>query len=245
MIPWLGPDDPFPPIERALAQPNGLLAAGASLAPARLIDAYRHGIFPWYSDGQPLLWWSPDPRMVLLTEVFRVRRSLSKRLRQRRYEVRLDTAFEAVMRACAAPREGQDGTWITGAMVDAYVALHRRGVAHSVEAWADGELRGGLYGIALGRVFFGESMFARERDASKVALAHLVAKLRADGVPLVDCQQETAHLAAFGARPIARRAFAARLGELIHSDAPPAPWVAGPWTAPLPDFDETDDDSNA
>ena len=242
MIPWLSAHDPFPSLDRALAQPNGLLAAGASLAPARLVDAYRRGIFPWYSDGQPLLWWSPDPRMVLFTAEFRVRRSLAKRLRQRRYEIRVDTAFEQVMRACAAPRDGQDGTWITGAMVEAYVDLHRRGVAHSVEAWSEGELSGGLYGLALGRVFFGESMFARASDASKVALVHLVAKLRRDGIPLVDCQQETAHLAAFGARPIPRRAFAALLAELIHSDAPPAPWIPGPWTAPLPSLDEIDDD---
>ena len=243
MIPWLAAHDPFPPLERALAHPHGLLAAGASLAPSRLVEAYRRGIFPWYSEGQPLLWWSPDPRMVLFTAEFRVRRSLAKRVRQRRYEVRIDTAFEAVMRACAAPRDGQDGTWITAAMVDAYAELHRRGVAHSVEAWSDGELAGGLYGLALGRVFFGESMFARTADASKVALCHLVAKLRADGVPLVDCQQETAHLAAFGARPIPRRAFAAHLGELIHSDAPPAPWIAGPWTAPPPDLDESTADA--
>ena len=245
VIPWLGLHDPLPPLEHALAQPNGLLAAGGGLAPQRIVDAYRRGAFPWFSDGQPVLWWSPDPRMVLFTAEFRVRRSLGKRVRQGRYEIRLDTAFERVMRLCAAPRAGQDGTWITGPMVDAYVELHRRGVAHSVEAWADGELAGGLYGIALGRVFFGESMFARAPDASKVALVHLVAKLVRDGVPLVDCQQETAHLAGFGARPIPRRAFAARLGELIHSDAPPAPWIAGPWTAPLPDLDEIADDLNA
>jgi leucyl/phenylalanyl-tRNA--protein transferase len=239
VIPWLGPHDPLPPLEHALAQPNGLIAAGGGLAPERIVDAYRRGAFPWFSDGQPVLWWSPDPRMVLPTDAFRVRRSLDKRVRQRRYEIRLDTAFERVIRACAEPREGQDGTWITGAMVDAYIELHRRGIAHSVEAWAEGELRGGLYGLAIGRVFFGESMFARAPDASKVALVHLVAKLKCDGVPLIDCQQETAHLAAFGARPIPRRAFAARLAELIHSDAPPAPWIAGPWTAPLPDS-ETD-----
>ena len=235
MIPWLGPDDPLPPLERALAQPDGLLAAGGGLAPGRIVDAYRRGAFPWFSGGQPVLWWSPDPRMVLFTDEFRVRRSLHKRVRQRRYEIRLDTAFERVIGACAEPRAGQDGTWITEAMVDAYVELHRRGVAHSVEAWSDGELRGGLYGLAIGRVFFGESMFARAPDASKVALVHLVAKLASDGVPLIDCQQETAHLAAFGARPIPRRAFAARLAELIHSDGPPAPWIAGPWTAPPPD----------
>jgi leucyl/phenylalanyl-tRNA--protein transferase len=175
--------------------------------------------------------------MVLFTAEFRVRRSLAKRVRQRRYEIRLDTAFERVIRACAGPRPGQDGTWITEAMIATYVELHRRGVAHSVEAWRDGKLAGGLYGIALGRVFFGESMFAREADASKVAFVHLVERLRRDGVPLVDCQQETSHLAGFGARPIPRRAFAALLAQLIHSDAPPAPWIAGCWTAHDTDID--------
>ena len=238
MIAWLASHDPFPPLDRALAYPNGLIAAGGGLSTARIVDAYRHGIFPWYSDGQPVLWWSPDPRMVLFTAEFRVRRALAKRVRQRRYEVRVDTAFDEVIRACAQPRAEQDGTWITASMIDAYVALHRRGVAHSVEAWLGGELVGGLYGLALGRVFFGESMFARASDASKVALVHLVAKLRRDGVPLVDCQQETAHLAAFGARPIPRRAFAALLAELIHSEAPPAPWTAGPWVAPDTDLED-------
>lgn len=231
MLPWLEPDDPFPPIERALTEPDGLLAAGGSLAPARIVDAYRRGIFPWYSRGEPLMWWSPDPRMVLFTREFRVRRSLAKRVRQRVYEIRADTAFEPVIRACAGPRANQRGTWITPAMVEAYVELHRRGVAHSVEAWRDGVLAGGLYGIALGRVFFGESMFANETDASKVALVHLVAKLERDGVPLVDCQQETEHLATFGARAIPRSAFATLLAQLIHSDEPPVPWVAGAWTA--------------
>ncbi len=238
MIAWLAPHQPFPPLEAALAEPNGLLAAGGALTPERIVDAYRRGIFPWYSDGQPVLWWSPDPRMVLFTKELRVRRSLAKRVRQRRYEIRLDTAFERVIGECARLRPGQDGTWITDAMVAAYVALHRRGVAHSVEAWRDGELAGGLYGLALGRVFFGESMFARETDASKVALVHLVAKLARDGVPLVDCQQETSHLAGFGARPIPRRAFAALLAQLIHSDAPPAPWIAGRWAAPDPCRDD-------
>jgi leucyl/phenylalanyl-tRNA--protein transferase len=238
VIAWLGPHDPFPPLDRALPHPNGLIAAGGGLTPARVIDAYRHGIFPWFSAGQPVLWWSPDPRMVLFTGELRLRRSLAKRVRQRRYEIRVDTAFEEVMRACAAPRLDQDGTWITAPMIETYVALHRRGVAHSVEAWCDGALAGGLYGLALGRVFFGESMFARASDASKIALVHLVAKLRRDGVPLIDCQQETPHLAAFGARPIPRRAFAALLRELIHSEAPPAPWIAGAWPATDPVLEE-------
>ena len=229
MIAWLDRDDPFPPIERALSEPDGLLAAGGGLAPDRVVAAYRSGIYPWYSDGQPVLWWSPDPRMVLFTDEFRPSRSLERRVRQRRFDVRVDTAFGRVIDGCAAPRGGRAGTWITAEMRSAYVELHRRGVAHSVEAWRGGELVGGLYGLAIGRVFFGESMFARETDASKVAFFHLMAKLATDGVPLVDCQQETAHLASLGARPIARARFAALLGELIHCDAPPSAWVAGPW----------------
>jgi leucyl/phenylalanyl-tRNA--protein transferase len=234
VIPWIGTSDPFPPLDRALDDPNGLLAAGGSLSARRLIDAYRHGIFPWSSEGQPLLWWSPDPRMVLLTDEFNVSRSLRKRLRERRFEVRIDTACAEVIAACAGPRSGQAGTWITDEIGRAYVELHRGGYVHSVECWRDGRLVGGLYGVALGRVFFGESMFAHETDASKVALAHLVAKLRAIDVPLIDCQQETAHLASLGARSISRTRFAALLGELIHSTAPPTGWSTGPvgWDAP-------------
>lgn len=235
MIAWLAPDDPFPPLDAALAEPEGLLAAGADLSPERVLQAYRRGIFPWYSAGQPVLWWSPDPRMVLEVADFRVPRSLAKRVRQRPYEIRLDTAFEDVVDGCAGPRAGQGGTWITPAMQRTYVELHRRGHAHSVEAWRDGRLAGGLYGLALGRVFFGESMYTLAPDASKIALVHLVAKLARDGVPLVDCQQETAHLARFGAAPVTRRAFAARLAGLIHCDAPPMPWIAGPWIGPLPE----------
>jgi leucyl/phenylalanyl-tRNA--protein transferase len=228
MLAWLNPDDPFPPLSAALAEPNGLLAAGGDLAPERLVAAYRRGIFPWYSAGQPILWWSPDPRMVLYVDEFQVSRSLAKRVRKGDFEVRIDTAFRDVIDACAlAPREGQRGTWITSDMADAYWELHRRGFSHSVESWQDGRLCGGLYGMALGRVFFGESMFARETDASKVALVHLMALLRNQGVPLVDCQQETAHLRSFGARPISRAAFAVHLGELIHSTEPVARWPAG------------------
>lgn len=234
MIPWLERDDPFPPPERALDDPNGLLAAGGTLDTARLVDAYRQGIFPWSSEGQPILWWTPDPRMVLQTADLRVSRSLRKRVRSGVFEIRIDTAFDAVIEACAGPRDGQEGTWITGEMRRAYRALHRLGYAHSVESWRDGDLVGGLYGVALGRVFFGESMFARETDASKVALVHLVARLRALDVPLIDCQQETAHLASLGARPISRRAFVARLGQLIHSAAPPHGWTPGPWVGPPP-----------
>ena len=228
MLAWLRPDAPFPPLSAALTEPNGLLAAGGDLSPERLIAAYRRGIFPWFSVGQPILWWSPDPRMVLYVDEFRTSRSLAKRVRRHEFEIRVDTAFRDVIDSCAAmPRDGQKGTWITPAMVDAYAELHRRGIAHSVESWRDGQLCGGLYGMALGHVFFGESMFARETDASKVALVHLVALLRHQGVPLIDCQQETAHLGSFGARPIARETFAGHLTELIHSTEPVAGWRAG------------------
>ena len=232
MISWLGAKSPFPPLSAALAEPNGLLAIGGDLAPGRLLAAYRAGIFPWFSEGQPILWWSPDPRMVLHVDEFRVSRSLARRVRRRDFEIRIDTAFRDVIDGCAAsPREGQRGTWITPEMMDAYCELHERGVAHSVESWRDGRLCGGLYGMAIGQVFFGESMFARESDASKVALVHLVALLRRQGVPLVDCQQETAHLSSFGARPIPRATFAAQLSELIHSTEPVAGWRAGVFEA--------------
>lgn len=229
MIPWLRHTTPFPPIEAALDEPNGLLAASDDVTPARLLEAYRHGIFPWYSGDQPVLWWSPDPRMVLFVEEFRIARSLRKRIKQQRWEIRVDTAFRAVIEACAsAHRRGQAGTWITPAVIDAYTVLHERGNAHSVEAWRDGKLVGGLYGVAIGRMFFGESMFAREADASKVALAHLIALLRARAFPLVDCQQETEHLASLGARPIRRRAFADLVAGLVHSNASGDPWVPVP-----------------
>jgi leucyl/phenylalanyl-tRNA---protein transferase len=228
VVAWLRPETPFPPLSSALVEPNGLLAAGADLSPGRLVDAYRHGIFPWYSEGQPILWWSPDPRMVLYVRDFRVSHSLAKRVRRRDYEVRFDTSFRAVIEGCASTaREGQRGTWITPLMIDAYCNLHRQGIAHSVESWKDGRLCGGLYGIALGRAFFGESMFAHATDASKVALAHLVGLLERLDVPLIDCQQATAHLATFGARPVPRATFAAQLAQLIHSNAPVPGWRAG------------------
>jgi leucyl/phenylalanyl-tRNA--protein transferase len=216
MIPWLGPGDPFPPLERALEDPNGLLAAGADLSEARLLDAYARGIFPWYGEDQPLLWWSPDPRMVLLPAELRIPRSLRKRLARRDYEVRADTAFEEVIRACAAPRRGQEGTWITEDMVDAYVRLHRSGHAHSVETWIGGRLAGGLYGVALGRMYYGESMFTRVPDASKIALVHLVRSLERSGFGMIDCQMATAHLARFGAREIPRARFMRKLGDLVN-----------------------------
>ena len=226
VIPWLQQRTPFPPLESALVEPNGLLAASEDVTPARLLEAYRRGIFPWYSGDQPVLWWSPDPRMVLFVDEFRIARSLRKRIKQQRWAITVDSAFRAVITACAsARRPGQTGTWITPAIIDAYASLHERGYAHSVEAWRDGELIGGLYGVAIGRMFFGESMFARESDASKVALAHLVAMLRARAVPLVDCQQQTGHLASFGARPIPRRMFADLVAGLVHSTAPGGAWT--------------------
>ncbi|MFN3629346.1 MAG: leucyl/phenylalanyl-tRNA--protein transferase [Casimicrobiaceae bacterium] len=209
---------PFPPAEAALEQPNGLLCAGLELTPERVLEAYRGGIFPWFNEGQPVLWWNPDPRMVLFPEEFRLHRSLRKTLRRGGYVVTCDQAFDRVMQGCAEPRPDQDGTWITDEMRAVYGELHRRGVAHSVETWVEGELVGGLYGLALGRVFYGESMFARVTDASKIAFAHLVAQLSRWEFGLIDCQQETAHLASFGARPIARAAFLEHLNRLLHSE---------------------------
>lgn len=225
---WLRPDDPFPPIEHALVAPNGLLAVGSDLSAPRLLAAYRRGIFPWYSEGQPVLWWSPDPRMVLRTSEFRVSRSLAKRIRQRRYEIRIDTAFARVVDGCAAPRDGSGGTWITPAMRDAYVELHRRGVAHSVEAWRGGALVGGLYGLSLGGTFFGESMFAVEPDASKVAFATLLGNLIRWGFPLVDCQVRTEHLSRFGAEDWARPVFLEALTRSLE-----LPTRQGHWTFEL------------
>lgn len=215
-IPWLGANDRFPPVERAFKEPNGLLAAGADLSVPRLLAAYERGIFPWYSEGQPVLWWSPDPRMVLFPPELKISRSLRKRLAKRDYEITADTAFEDVIRACAAPRAGQDGTWITDEMVTAYTRLHRAGHAHSVETWIGGRLAGGLYGVALGAMFYGESMFARAPDASKIALVHLVRHLERRGFGMIDCQMRTAHLARFGAREIPRAEFVRRLGELVN-----------------------------
>jgi leucyl/phenylalanyl-tRNA--protein transferase len=224
VIPWLAPDQPFPPAQRALREPNGLLAAGGDLSLQRLLEAYRHGIFPWYSEGEPVLWWSPDPRMVLVPSEIAISRSLRKRLRSRDYEVRVDTCFAEVMRACAQPREGQDGTWITQDMVAAYTALHAASAAHSVETWLGDELVGGLYGVALGRVFFGESMFTRATDASKVALAHLARQLDRWGFGVIDCQMSTSHLASLGAREIARKEFLRLLSDLVNYPTPTGAW---------------------
>ena len=224
MIPWLAPESPFPPLRTALLQPNGLLAAGGDLSPQRLIEAYRRGIFPWFSEGEPILWWSPDPRTVLYPNELRISRSLRKVLKRGNYEIRIDTAFDRVMRACAAPRKGSSGTWIHQDMISAYHLLHEMGVAHSVETWADGELTGGLYGIALGKAFFGESMFSRASDASKIAFVHLVKQLDRWRFGLIDCQMKTALLASFGAREIPRREFSQKLEELVNYPEPGKKW---------------------
>jgi leucyl/phenylalanyl-tRNA--protein transferase len=225
LIPWIDQTGAFPEVERALRRPNGLLAAGGDLSSERLLTAYRSGIFPWYSEGEPILWWSPDPRMVLYPSELKIARSLAKTLRKTEYETRADTAFAAVINACSEPRARQRGTWITDEMKHAYIALHRLGVAHSVETWRNGELIGGLYGIALGRVFFGESMFSRASDASKVALVALVQQLRQWEFGLIDCQMNTPLLASFGAREIPRREFTAQLAKLVNYANVPAPWT--------------------
>ncbi|APZ43423.1 leucyl/phenylalanyl-tRNA--protein transferase [Acidihalobacter ferrooxydans] len=227
-LPWLDPrtpDQAFPPVEHALREPNGLLAVAGDLHPQRLLAAYRHGIFPWYEDGQPILWWSPDPRAVLFADEFRLHRSLRKRLRNSGMRVTLDTQFRAVMQACGAPRDGQNGTWITPDMLTAYDTLHRLGYAHCAETWdRDGHLVGGLYGLAIGRVFFGESMFSRVADASKIALATLVCQLQNWGFEMIDCQQATGHLMRFGAREIPRAEFVQRLQRDCAREHLPGPW---------------------
>ena len=219
MIPWLESIKKFPDTGKALTEPNGLLCAGGDLKPETIVTAYSKGIYPWFSDDQPILWWSPDPRMVLFPAEFKISKSLAKTVRTKKFEVRFDTAFADVIAGCAEPREPGGGTWIVPEMQAAYRHLHELGIAHSVESWRDGKLVGGLYGVALGRMFFGESMFARETDASKVALVAIVEKLKRDGFELIDCQQETTHLARFGARPIPRKDFVQRLQELINSQS--------------------------
>ena len=208
-----------------LAERSGLLAVGGDLRPERLVLAYAQGIFPWYSEGSPILWHSPNPRMVLRAGEIQVGRSLSKTIRRGTYAVRLDTAFRLVIEACAAaPRPGQDGTWIMPEMIDAYTELHRHGVAHSAEAWQDGELMGGLYGVSLGKAFFGESMFARGPDASKVAFVTLVRQLARWGIELVDCQVHTEHLERFGATTWPRPRFLAELAEAVKEPTRLGPW---------------------
>ena len=225
MLKWLERDDPFPPAEAALREPNGLLCAGADLSVERLLAAYRRGIFPWYSGDEPVLWWSPDPRMVLFCDELKVPRSLAKSVRNKGYEVRIDSAFSKVIKTCAEPRKGETGTWLGKEMQTAYLALHRAGYAHSFETWRAERLVGGLYGVALGRMFYGESMFSRATDASKVALVALAGTLRARGFPLIDCQQRTPLLASLGAREIPRRQFLRRLAALVNYPQPPGKWT--------------------
>lgn len=217
--------DAFPPPSEALTEPNGLLAAGGDLTPARLLAAYSQGIFPWYEEGQPILWWSPDPRAVLWPSELKISRSLRRSVAKRGFELRVNTAFERVVAACAEPRRYGAGTWITSEMAAAYARLHGLGWAHSFETWADGALVGGLYGVAIGRVFFGESMFSRATDASKLALVHLVRQLERWRFGLIDCQMRTAHLASFGAREIPRDAFSRQLEQLVNYPDEPAIWT--------------------
>lgn len=232
---WLDPSElAFPPSELALDEPDGLLAVGGDLSLPRLLAAYRRGIFPWYSDGQPILWWTPNPRAVLFPQRLRVARSLRKTLRKHPFRVTLDTAFAEVLTGCAAPRAGEPGTWITAEMAHAYQTLHEAGHAHSVEAWsAEGDLAGGLYGVAIGGVFFGESMFTRVADASKVAFVHLVRQLQAWGFGLIDCQMYSEHLARFGAEEIPRPEFERLLER--HCAHGPAP---GHWQFELPPVED-------
>jgi len=211
----------FPPVAQALDEPNGLLAIGGDLSVDTLLNAYRQGIFPWYSPGQPILWWSPDPRAVLLPQEVHVSRSLAKRLRNGGFELSYDRDFAAVIDACAAPRDTDAGTWITAEMRSAYLALHARGHAHSIECRRDGQLCGGLYGVAIGSMFFGESMFSRASDSSKIALVTLCHWLQEWGYGLVDCQVHTEHLASLGARDMPREEFVTRLRTLV--DKPPSP----------------------
>ena len=219
MLTWLKRDTlTFPPLTKAMREPNGLLAAGGDLSADRLIQAYRHGCFPWFSEGQPILWWSPDPRTVLFPEELHVSRSMAKLLRQQRYQVSFDRDFKAVIQACAGPRRDADGTWITDDMQNAYTELHARGHAHSVEVWDNGELVGGLYGLAMGQLFFGESMFSRADNASKFGFITLARHLQAWGFVLIDCQMPTPHLESLGARSIPRREFADYLRD--HLDQP-------------------------
>lgn len=224
MVPFLGPADPLPPVGSALREPNGLLAAGGGLSVPRLLDAYRRGVFPWFDPGDPVLWWSPDPRLVLPTDAVHVSRSLGRRLRRGDFRVTLDAAFVTVMHGCAAPRDDDDRTWISAEMVRAYQALHEHGAAHSVEVWMEDELAGGLYGVAIGRAFFGESMFSRRPDASKIALVTLARQLARWAMPLVDCQVRTDHLVSLGAVELPRHEFLRRIAELVDRPAVPGPW---------------------
>lgn len=224
-VKWLEPEPiEFPGLEMALEDPNGLLAAGGELSVPWLTHAYRRGIFPWYENGQPILWWSPDPRMVLFPDQLTVSRSLAKQLRRQQFQVSFDTAFNEVIQACAESRAGAAGTWITDEMQQAYNQLHEQGFAHSVETWLDGRLVGGLYGVAIGQVFFGESMFTRESNASKVAFVHLVKQLSRWGFQLIDCQVSSEHLLSLGATDISRDAFKEYLERYTNLESTCQTW---------------------
>lgn len=224
MIPRMSSFILFPRVENALTEPNGLLAVGGDLSPQRLLAAYHKGIFPWFNEDDPILWWSPDPRMVLFPAEIKISRSLRKTLKKDHYHIYTDRSFTEVMEACAAPRAGQTGTWIHPQMIAAYSVLHEMGLAHSVETWVDGELAGGLYGVALGKVFFGESMFSRRPDASKIAFVHLVKQLQYWEFGMIDCQVRTSHLASLGAREISRTEFSQKLDALITGIKPGKKW---------------------
>ena len=226
-LPWLSENSPpesLPPAEAASAEPNGLLAVGGSLEPDWLLYAYTHGAFPWYNPGEPILWWSPDPRAILRPRDLKISRSLRRSIRNRGYRVEADTDFSAVISACAQPRDGVAGTWITRQMKSAYCRLHSMGYAHCFEAWQDDELVGGLYGVAIGRVFFGESMFTRAVDASKVAFAAAVTYLMLRGFRLIDCQVASPHMTSLGATLIRRTEFVARLDEHCRDPNPTGSW---------------------
>lgn len=224
---WISRDDPpeaFPPVERACLRPNGLLAAGGDLSPPRLLAAYRRGIFPWFEEGQPVLWWSPDPRMTLKPSAIHVSRSLKRHIQRGQFNLTLNCAFEQVMKACAGPRLGQRGTWITASMQHAYAQLHKRGQAHSLEVWRDDELIGGIYGVAHGKVFFGESMFSAESNASKVALTALARWLEFQEFALIDCQVRSAHLLTMGCVEIPRNTFIQHLDTHCEQSVPTETW---------------------
>lgn len=228
------PAAPFPDVSLAEHEPNGLLAIGGDLSVTRLTNAYRSGVFPWFNDGDPILWWSPDPRTLLFPERMHISRSLRKRLRRREFAVTLDRTFDAVIAACSAPRRDGAGTWLIPEMVAAYRTLHRHRLAHSVEVWQEGSLVGGLYGVAIGGVFFGESMFSWRDDASKVALAHLCGQLSAWGFGLIDCQVMSAHLIRLGAQEVPRRDFVRLLQHWCRAPGRPGQWDDGRLHYPEP-----------
>jgi len=210
------PDQPFPPATMALHDPDGLLAIDGCLSPPRILNAYRHGIFPWYSQGEPILWWSPDPRLILYPDDLIISRSLAKTLRRKKFSITLNQAFPAVIKACGDLRKNQEGTWITDEMCQAYNELHQLGIVHSIEAWINDKLVGGLYGLTIGQVFFGESMFHKKTDASKVAFVHLVHLLKKYNYKLIDCQVRTDHLVSFGAKEISREHFLSLLDQFCN-----------------------------